>query len=80
MDQEDTSLSLVPDSYLDDYDDEIGKPITQDLDDGAVKILSLDEIKNMKTLPDKPRKVPSYLKKKQNYDSKAFKESLHRSN
>ena len=70
--EDDTTLKLVPDSFLelDDYgDEEIGsKPggrrlATQDLDDGAVKILSLDEIKNMKT-EKKERKVPSYLKKK----------------
>ena len=83
--EDDTTLKLVPDSFLDNMDDygdeEIGaKPggrlrPTQDLDDGNVKILSLDEIKNMK-----PRKVPSYLKKNRNYNSDAFKTSLHRQN
>lgn len=84
MEDEDTTLKLVPDSFLDNMDDygdeEIGsKPSGrrqyEDFDDGAVKILSLDEIKKMKPATNENKKTPRY-KKELNYNSNAFKSSL----
>ena len=59
---EDSSIRLMPDSYLDsmdDLDDELASQGSSNIDEGSVSILSVEQIKGMKS---EKTFVPPYKK------------------